>query len=103
MMTIAASVGIVLASGMVAAQAVAVPQSCYSDTPSYDLRVTLTPDAHRLSASGTVRLPASPARRSAIRLALGETMTEFTAEVLEPRASRGAAKLEREGSQWTLV
>lgn len=106
MMSFVASVSILLAFGAVPAYAGITqerPQTGYPDTPWYDLRVTLTPDAHRLTASGTVRLPASPRQRRAIQLVLAETMTEFIAEVLEPRASRGTARLERAGTQWTLV
>lgn len=63
--------------------------------PQYDLTIRLLPDAHRLEANGTLRLPKAHASRSEIRLSLSELMQDFTVEVVEPAASAGTARLER--------
>ena len=63
--------------------------------PLYDLDIRVLPDAHRLEASGTLRLPAANKSRPEIRLSLSEVMRDLTVEVLEPAASAGITKVER--------
>ncbi len=63
--------------------------------PQYDLTIRLSPDAHRLEATGTMRLPASNMPRAELRLSLSELMRDFTVEVIEPAASAGTARVER--------
>ena len=70
-------------------------QTASDSTPRYDLTIRLSPDAHRLEATGTIRLPASNMPRTALRLSLSELMQDFTVEVVEPAASAGTARLER--------
>jgi len=61
----------------------------------YDLSIKILPDAHRLEASGTLRLPIANVSRSEINLSLSELMHDFTVEVIEPAASAGIAKVEK--------
>jgi hypothetical protein len=75
--------------------------------PRYDLLIRVLPDAHRLEASGTLRLPGANTSRSEIRLSLSELMHDFTVEVIEPAASAGIAKVERHDAngkniKWTV-
>lgn len=70
-------------------------QTVVNSVPRYELSIRLLPDAHRLEASGTLRLPAADAPRSEIRLSLSELMRDFTVEVIEPVASAGIAKVEK--------
>ena len=70
-------------------------QTAVNSVPQYDLTIRLLPDAHRLEANGTLRLPVANASRSEIRLSLSELMHDFTVEVVEPVASAGIAKVER--------
>jgi len=65
----------------------------------YDLSVKILPDAHRLEARGTLRLPIANVSRSEIRLSLSELMQNFTVEVIEPAASAGIAKVETRDKQ----
>jgi len=73
----------------------------------YDLSVRILPDAHRLEASGTLRLPIANVSRSEIKLSLSELMQNFTVEVIEPVASAGIAKVEmrdtkRGSNKWII-
>lgn len=70
-------------------------QIAVNSVPQYDITIRLLPDAHRLEATGTLRLPIADASRSEIRLSLSELMHDFTVEVVEPAASAGIAKVER--------
>ena len=70
-------------------------QTTAISVPQYDLTIRVLPDAHRLEASGTLRLPMANAPRSEIPLSLSELMHDVTVEVLEPAASAGIAKVER--------
>lgn len=63
--------------------------------PQYHLDVRVLPDAHRLEASGTLRLPAANKPRSEIRLVMSEAMRDLTVEIIEPAASAGIAKVQR--------
>lgn len=60
----------------------------------YDLNVRVVPDARRLEATGTMKLPASNTARPFIQLSLSELMRDFHVEVLRPGISAGAARLE---------
>jgi Peptidase family M1 domain len=78
-----------------------------SSVPQYDLTIRVLPDAHRLEAAGTVRLPSAPVSRSTIRLSLSGLMRDFNVEVLEPVASAGPAGVERgdangKNIKWTV-
>ena len=67
--------------------------------PQYNLDITVLPDAHRLEAKGTLRLPAADKSRPAITLSLSELMHDFTVEIIEPAASAGIAKVEKTGAR----
>ena len=78
-----------------------------SSLPHYDLSVRLMPDARRLEANGTLRLPIANVSRSEIKLSLSELMQDFTVEVIEPTASAGIAKAEtrdkkRGSNEWII-
>ena len=81
----------------VSAQATRAFQSdVVADTvPQYDLSLRVMPDAHRLEATGTLRLPPGKMPRTELRLSLSELMHDFTVEVLEPAAIAGTARVER--------
>lgn len=70
-------------------------QNVVNTIPQYDLSIRLLPEAHRLEANGTLKLPKAGVSRSEIRLSLSELMQDFTVEVLEPATSTGTAKVER--------
>lgn len=71
--------------------------------PEYDLSVRLLPEEHRLEASGTIRLPAVDSSKSELRLFLSDRMRDLRVEILEPKASAGAAKVEKvEKEQWNI-
>jgi hypothetical protein len=63
--------------------------------PEYDLTARLSPEAHRLEVSGTVRLPPATASRAEIALSLSERMDQLRVEIIEPSAGAGVATLER--------
>ena len=69
-------------------------QAVTDSVPQYDLTVRLLPDAHRLVATGTMRLPASSTPRAELRLIMSDLMREFRVEILEPAASAGLARLD---------
>lgn len=77
-----------------------------SPVPLYELSINLSPDAHRLEASGTLVLPPSSKPRESITLVLSDVMRNFKVEVLEPAISAGVAKLEQqsrgESIAWTV-
>ncbi len=73
-------------------------QSPYSNkaaglAPQYDLSIRLTPGAHRLEATGTMRLPAVNFARDRLELSLSELMTDFRVEIIKPSMSAGVARL----------
>ena len=71
--------------------------------PSYQLSIKLMPEAHRLEATGTVRLPAVNASRAELLFDLDERMSNLQMEVLEPSACTGQAALEKRGNnQWAV-
>ena len=53
------------------------------------------PDAHRLEAIGTMRLPATNSARDSIELSLSELMTDFRVEVVGPASAAGSAITEK--------
>ncbi|HEY7767219.1 hypothetical protein, partial [Longimicrobium sp.] len=59
--------------------------------PRYELTVSLDPDRHHLSGSGTLRLPGSPAERQEIRLGLSARYGAFSVEVVSPASAAGPA------------
>ena len=63
--------------------------------PLYNLNIRVLPDAHRLEANGTLRLPATDKSRSEIRLSLSAVMHNFAVEIIEPAASAGIANVEK--------
>jgi aminopeptidase N len=63
--------------------------------PEYDLTVKLLPLAHRIEASGTLRLPPVQAVRQALQIGLSDLMSDLQAEFLEPKACAGQAKIEK--------
>lgn len=63
--------------------------------PQYDISIRLTPDAHRLEATGTMRLPATNVGRSTIEVSLSELMSDFRVEVVSPSISAGLATLDK--------
>ncbi|HEX8161245.1 MAG TPA: M1 family aminopeptidase [Pyrinomonadaceae bacterium] len=71
--------------------------------PEYDLSVKLLPDAHRLEAGGTVRLPAAPAPRAELRLYLSDAMHDLSVEVLEPASAAGAARVRKDKRELWIV
>jgi hypothetical protein len=71
--------------------------------PHYELDVKLLPDAHRLEASGTVRLPAADGERAELKLTLNDVMRDFVVEVVEPSASAGRARVEKKGRSWVVT
>ena len=78
-------------------------QAAADSPPHYDLAIRLLPDAHRLEASGTLRLPAIRTTRPEIRLTLSELMRDFNVEVLEPASSAGMAGVERREQKGTSI
>ena len=78
----------------------------FNSVPSYELSVNLSPDAHRLEATGTMLLPPSSESRQSIKLILSDVMRNLRVEIIEPRASAGAARLEQQASgeaiTWTV-
>jgi hypothetical protein len=74
-----------------------------SNLPQYELSIKILPDAHRLEASGTIKLPASDSVRERLQLALSELMDDFRVEVLQPSTSAGAAKIEKKERPWAGV
>jgi tetratricopeptide (TPR) repeat protein len=68
--------------------------------PQYDLKVRILPEAHRLEAAGTVRLPAADSVRERVQLGLSELMGDFKVEVLQPPVSAGPAALEKKERPW---
>jgi hypothetical protein len=63
--------------------------------PRYDLSIRIVPDAHRLEATGTMRLPATKSSRDSIELSLSELMTDFRVEVVGPPSAAGSAITEK--------
>jgi aminopeptidase N len=59
--------------------------------PRYAIDARILPEEHRLTASGTLRLPPSNAARETIGLVLSDRMRDLQVEVLEPRESAGPA------------
>lgn len=70
----------------------------FNSVPSYELSVNLSPDAHRLAATGVMILPPSSESRQTIKLVLSNVMQNLRVEILEPRISAGAARLEQQAS-----
>ncbi|HKP81704.1 MAG TPA: M1 family aminopeptidase [Pyrinomonadaceae bacterium] len=64
-------------------------------TPVYKLQIRLLPDRPRLEVSGTIQLPAADAPRSSIELSLSELMNDFNVDVVSPKVSLGAVKLDQ--------
>src|ERR1051325_1523036 len=71
--------------------------------PQYELDIKVLPDAHRLEANGTLRLPRANVSRAEIRLSLSELMQNFTVEVLEPAASAGTVRIEKRDASGSNV
>ena len=94
-----------LLAAFAAAQAQGPPRAAFAAgaPPLYDLHVRLMPDAQRLEAAGTLRLPADEAPRDEIRLSLSELMSDLTVEVLEPAVCAGPAVVERRGASGESV
>ncbi len=68
----------------------------YPDTiPQYNLDIRVLPNAHRLEANGTLRLPETNKSCSEITLSLSKVMHDFAVEIIEPVASAGIAKVEK--------
>ena len=80
----------------------AQPPSVAAAVARYDLSVKFLPEAHRLEVSGTVRLPASDSERAELKFSLHDVMRDFEAEVLEPAASAGRARVEKRGEGWIV-
>jgi len=78
----------------------------FNSVPSYELSVNLSPDAHRLEATGTMLLPSSSESRQVVKLVLSDMMRNLRVEIIEPRASAGTARLEQqlsgEAVTWTV-
>lgn len=84
--------------------ALALPQSVDALSPRYDMAVSLFPETHRLEASGTISLPADRAARPQIELSLSDLMRDLRVEVIEPKRSAGAARMEKkEKEQWIIT
>ncbi|MBA3321840.1 MAG: hypothetical protein H0T45_10405 [Pyrinomonadaceae bacterium] len=66
-----------------------------NNAPHYNLAIRLFPEKHRLEASGTVRLPATPTDRNSIKLLLSEMMSDLRVEVIAPNVSVGTARTEK--------
>lgn len=62
--------------------------------PRYDLSIRLMPDARRLEATGTMRLPATNFARNSFELSLSELMEDFRVEIVSPTVSAGVARLD---------
>lgn len=62
-------------------------------TESCDLMVRVQPDQHRLEATATIQLPATPTPREGLPFELRSDMQVLSAEVLVPEGSAGAAEL----------
>jgi hypothetical protein len=75
--------------------ALASPKSVDALLPHYDLSVRLLPDARRLEATGTMRLPAANIDRNNLELSLSELMEDFRVEIVSPAVSAGAARLDK--------
>ncbi len=73
-------------------------------SPRYDLALSLFPETHRLEASGTIRLPADNAARPQLELFLSDLMRDLRVEVIEPKTSAGAARVEKkEKERWIIT
>lgn len=75
-----------------------------TDLPQYNLSVHLLPDAHRLEAAGTLRLPATDRAASELQLFLSDSMRDLRIEIIEPKESAGPARAEkREPGRWVFL
>jgi aminopeptidase N len=63
--------------------------------PVYDLAVKILPEAHRLEASGSLRLAPYGEARQFVQIGLSDLMQNLEAEFLEPRACAGQARIEK--------
>ena len=63
--------------------------------PQYDLSIRIMPDARRLEATGTMRLPATNSARDSIELSLSDLMGDFQVEVVRPANAAGRAMTEK--------
>jgi hypothetical protein len=63
--------------------------------PEYDLSIHIMPDANRLEATGTMRVPATNFARDSIELSLSELMSDFRVEVVGPATAVGSAITEK--------
>ena len=75
--------------------------------PIYDLSINVLPEAHRIEATGTIRLSQARETRESFELILSSYMRDFRVDVLEPRVSAGPAKMEKkettgESIKWNI-
>ncbi len=68
------------------------------------MAVNLLPEVHRLEATGTILLPANKTEKPQLELFLSDLMRDLRVEVVEPKTSAGAAKVEKkEKEQWIIT
>ena len=63
--------------------------------PIYDLSINVLPEAHRIEASGTIRLSQASETRESFEIILSSYMRDFRVDVLEPGVSAGPARIEK--------
>src|SRR5215831_12029342 len=85
------------------AQAIESAENSLQAAPQYDLKIKLTPEAHLMEVTGTLRLPAVKVSRRTVVLSLVDEMHDFKVEVAEPAAIAGLARLEKMGDSKWLV
>src|ERR1700730_8659139 len=75
--------------------------------PIYDLSINVLPEAHRIEATGTIRLSHARQTRESFELILSSYMRDFRVDVLEPKVSAGPASIEKkettgESIKWNI-
>ena len=75
--------------------------------PIYDLSINVLPEAHRIEATGTIRLSQASETRESFELVLSSYMRDFRVDVLEPGVSAGPARIEKketlgESVKWNI-
>ncbi len=91
-------VGLTILASIAAGYQPSWAQSAPGADERCDLVVKLQPEARRLEASGTLRLPAAKQARESVVLSLRPDMADLHIEVSSPKACAGPAELSEKGS-----